>query len=91
MEVPESDVACCSNVDPEDIEKRLVATFSAPKSSTLKSNGSGSGNLPPSEPSAACCGLCAGETSGDVCRDSGTLPVVSKTKNASPPSPNFMK
>ena len=39
---------------------------------------------------ATCCGLAAGETTGDVCKDSGTLLLVSNTKNASPPSPSFI-
>ena len=31
-----------------------------------------------------------GYTSGDVCRDAGISSVVSNTKKASPPSPNFI-
>lgn len=36
-------------------------------------------------------GLLAGDMRGDVCKDSGICSVVSKTKKASPPSPNFIE
>jgi hypothetical protein len=42
------------------------------------------------EPSADMGGLEAGDTNGEVCNASGILSLVSNTKNASPPSPNFM-
>jgi len=55
-----------------------------------RSRKSGSDRFETFDPSAGNGGLEAGETSGDVCIASGILSLVSKTKNASPPSPNFI-
>jgi len=55
-----------------------------------RSKKSGSDRLERLEPSATSGGLEAGETNGEVCIASGILSLVSKTKNASPPSPSFM-
>ena len=55
-----------------------------------KSKKSGSDKLAAPEPSAAKGGLEAGDTRGEVCRASGILSLVSKTKKASPPSPSFI-
>lgn len=51
---------------------------------------SGSARRAGVEPSAGRGGLEAGDTNGDVCIASGILSLVSNTKKASPPSPNFM-
>lgn len=51
---------------------------------------SGSTSVEVVEPSAGNGGLEAGETNGEVCNASGMSSLVSKTKKASPPSPNFM-
>jgi len=55
-----------------------------------KSRKSGSDRFPSEDSSAGKGGLDAGETKGDVCMASGISSLVSKTKNASPPSPNFI-
>lgn len=55
-----------------------------------RSRKSGSDRFETFDPSACKGGLEAGETRGDVCIASGILSLVSKTKNASPPSPNFI-
>ena len=36
-------------------------------------------------------GLADGDTNGDVCKEAGISSVVSKMKNASPPSPSFIE
>ena len=55
-----------------------------------KSRKSGSERFETFDPSAGKGGLEAGDTKGDVCIASGISSLVSKTKNASPPSPSFM-
>lgn len=54
---------------------------------SLSSRGSGSW----SSAAGSKGGLFAGDTRGDVCRNSGMVSVVSKTKKASPPSPSFIE
>jgi hypothetical protein len=58
--------------------------------SVSRSKKSGSDKFETFEPSAGKGGLEAGDTKGEVCNASGILSLVSKTKNASPPSPSFI-
>lgn len=60
--------------------------------SFVRSKKSGSWRVDVSDcPSGRDFGLVAGDTKGDVCKSSGMSSVVSNTKNASPPSPNFIE
>jgi hypothetical protein len=73
------------------LESDLVSRVPPPGDDRSKSKYSGSWSDDGRLSSLRIFGLAVGDTRGDVCNEAGISSVVSKTKNASPPSPSFIE
>jgi len=91
ISVPISDLDFLSSAGSPGLSGGCVCFVSPVCVSVARSNGSGSARPMLGIYSAGFwAGLTSGDTRGDVCSASGMLSAVSKTKKASPPSPNFI-